>query len=181
MRCGRETRSLPSPPRRPRLPLARTMKFRSGLLVALMAIVPGLAMFSHHVPAGFVDSAGRLLIGTVTAWLETWRGVAATPPARGDGSAALPSFDAVPAPPVAITEADRAAVRDRLRTLGAVAVECRPAPGDAAEHVASCRVPLDAEGQLQRVFQASGQDALAAERRLLEDVTAWLDRQRARL
>jgi hypothetical protein len=42
-------------------------------------------------------------------------------------------------------------------------------------------VPLDAEGQLQRVFQASGQDALAAERRLLEDVTAWLDRQRARL
>jgi hypothetical protein len=41
-------------------------------------------------------------------------------------------------------------------------------------------VPLDAEGQLQRVFQATGHDPLAAERRLLDDVTAWLERQRSR-
>jgi hypothetical protein len=154
------------------------MKFRSSLLVALMVIVPGLAMFSHHVPAGAAEAARRIVMEPVTAWVEAWRG-AAPAPAQRDGSA-LPAFEHVPDAPVGVTEADRTAVRERLTSLGAVTLECRSAPGDAAEHVATCRVPLDAEGQLQRVFQATGHDALAAERRLLEDVTAWIDRQRSR-
>lgn len=153
------------------------MKFRSSLLVALMVIVPGLAMFSHHVPAGAAEAARRIVMEPMTAWMEAWRGA---PAARGEGTAAATSFEAVPGLPIGVTEADRTGVRERLRSLGAVAVECRSAPGDAAEHVASCRVPLDAAGQLQRVFQATGQEPLAAERRLLEDVTAWLDRQRLR-
>ena len=156
------------------------MKFRSTLLVALMVIVPGLAMFSHHVPAGAAEAARRLVMEPVAAWVEAWQGADPAPKASGDGSGALPSAEPATGPPIGITEVDRATVRERLQSLGAVALECRSAPGDAAEHVASCRVPLDAEGQLQRVFQASGHDPLAAERRLLEDVTAWLDRQRSR-
>ena len=158
-------------------PFARIMKFRSTLLVALMVIVPGLAMFSHHVPAGAAEAARRIVVEPVAHWVEAWRGAA---PARGDGSAALPLAEPKAGPPIGITEADRAVVRERFQALGAVALECRPAPGEAKEHVASCRVPLDAEGQLQRVFQATGHDPLAAERRLLDDVTAWLERQRSR-
>jgi hypothetical protein len=156
------------------------MKFRSTLLVALMVIVPGLAMFSHHVPAGAAEAARRIVVEPVAHWVEAWRGAAPAAKARGDGSTASPSADPPAGPPIGITEADRAVVRERFQALGAVALECRPAPGEAKEHVASCRVPLDAEGQLQRVFQATGHDPLAAERRLLDDVTAWLERQRSR-
>ena len=156
------------------------MKLRSTLLVALMVVVPGLAMFSHHVPAGAAEAARRIVVEPVTAWVEAWRGVGPASKDGGEGSGVLSSAEPLPGPPIGITEVDRASVRERLQSLGAVAMECRPAPGDAAEHVATCRVPLDAEGQLQRVFQATGHDPLAAERRLLEDVAAWLERRRSR-
>jgi hypothetical protein len=54
-----------------------------------------------------------------------------------------------------------------------VAIECRPLPGGTG-HLASCRVPVDAEGQLQRVFQAQAADADAALRGLNAAVAAWL-------
>ncbi|MGB8854588.1 MAG: hypothetical protein WCC69_13595 [Pirellulales bacterium] len=156
------------------------MKFRSSLLVVLMVIVPALAMFSHHVPAGLPAAASRLVVDPVVEWVTSWR------EAAGPGASArvarvepLVAADTQPTAPQAITAADRAAVRDRLRDAGAVAVECRQLPGAATAHLASCRVALDADGQLQRVFQATGHDPLAAERHLLEEITAWQERRSA--
>lgn len=154
------------------------MKFRSTLLIALMVIVPALAMFSHHVPAGLPAAAGRLLLAPVIGWVASWREAAGPGlTARGARVEPLVEADSMTAAPHAITEADRAAVRERLCDVGVTNVECRQLPGAGAGHVATGRVALDAAGQLQRVFQAAGHDPLAAERRLLEDVTAWRQRQ----
>lgn len=154
------------------------MKFRSALLVALMVIVPGLAMFSHHVPAGLAAAARRLLLAPVLGWTASWRETSGSE-ATTQAARIEPAAAAEPAPtaPHAITEVDRTKVRDRLREVGGMAVECRQLAGATAGHVASCRVALDADGQLQRVFQATGHDALAAERQLLEDVIAWRERR----
>ena len=154
------------------------MKFRSILLIALMVIVPALAMFSHQLPSGMSASVTRFLITPMMGWVASWRG--ATGPERGGRIARLePLVEPAPATsaPHSITEADRSIVRERLREMGATEVECRQLSGAAAGHVASCRVALDANGQLQRLFQATGHDSLAAERRLLEEIVAWHGRR----
>jgi hypothetical protein len=154
------------------------MKCRSSLLIALMVVVPALAMFSHHVPAGLPATASRLLLAPVIGWVASWREAAGSgPTARGGQVQSLVEDDPVPTAPQSITEADLAAVRERLRDAGAVGVDCRQLPGAGAGHVATGRVALDADGQLQRVFQATGHDSLAAERRLLEEITAWQERR----
>lgn len=97
-------------------------------------------------------------------------------------SPAEPSRPAPPAvaPPVTIpatplTAADGNAAA-RLRAAGASDVDCRPMEGTPGLHVASCRVGLDASGQLVRVFHASGRDAESAVQSLLDDVLAWKQR-----
>ncbi len=154
------------------------MKSRSFLLIALMVVVPALAMFSHHLPAGLFATGSRLLLTPLIGWVASWREAAGSgQTARVARVESLVDGDPVPMAPQAITEADRAVVRDGLRDAGAVGVECRQLPGAGAGHVAMARVALDADGQLQRVFQAAGRDALAAERRLLEEITAWQARR----
>ena len=154
------------------------MKCRSLLLIALMVVVPALAMFSHHLPAGLSTTASRLLLAPVITWVASWGEAAGSGPTpRITRDESLADGDLVSTAPHAITDADHAAVRDGLRTAGVVGVECRHVPGAEAGHVATGRVALDADGQLQRVFQASGHDSLAAERRLHEEVTAWQARR----
>ena len=74
---------------------------------------------------------------------------------------------------------DQQAIETQLKAMGAVSFDCQPLPGAEGLHSSSCRVPVDATGQLQRVFQATGHDPNAASAALLEQVTAW--RQRAAL
>ena len=180
------------------------MKFRSGLLVACMIVVPMLAMFSHHVPDGVVAAASRLVYDPMVSRLSA----ALSPRVAGgngtDQDAPLPTAGATPGPaegPAAVTvppvrsessglaasvaaaatpqaPAPRAEAGNagpavaRLAALGALSIDCRPMPGVAGRHRASCRMPVDVEGQLHRVFQATGTDRAAAEQNLLEDVLA---------
>ena len=151
------------------------MKIRSTLLVACIVVVPLIAMFSHRVPPAVRTAA--------LAWLrDAMRGGRVVSPA-------VPAPVAVPVPPVAARDAvdgprvvPVAAVApaaapaheslQRLQELGAVEIDCRPLPGSGG-HVASCRVPVDGAGQLQRVFQAAGDDPATAADKLLHDVNAW--------
>jgi hypothetical protein len=88
----------------------------------------------------------------------------------------------------------------RLSSLGAVGLQVKRAepvpyatgvkptgpkpPGPTATgsratgivHVASCRLPVDATGQLQRFFQATGPTAEESVSRLTEQVAAWKSR-----
>jgi hypothetical protein len=156
-----------------------------------MVVVPALALFSHHVPPGLTAAVREAVSRQTAAWsgrqeaAAVPREPAVAPPA--DTPAPPPAGAAVPSPPQAVagatqpvpagSTAARRTVEDRLLELGATAIECQPMPGGSGALVASCRVAVDASGQLQRVFQAGGPDPTAALERLFVDVQAW--RQRA--
>jgi hypothetical protein len=72
---------------------------------------------------------------------------------------------------------DQQAIEAQLKAAGAVSFDCQPLPGPEGLYSSSCRVPVDATGQLQRVFQATGHDPGSASAALLEQVMGW--RQRA--
>jgi hypothetical protein len=146
------------------------MKLRSCLLLACMVVVPLLAMFSHRIPTE-LRAAVRRTVGDL--WTRGTSAVAPTRPAA-----------AAPRPPAAVASAPRAPTQapaqvagtsslDTLARLGAVAVECQHLPGGVGGHVARCRVPVDAAGQLHRVFQAHGHDADAATQTLASAVASW--------
>lgn len=162
------------------------MKIRSALLFACMLVVPAMAMFSHRIPADVRAAARAGFDRLVSRWKTP-----APPPAAVTGATAVPievgphaptpsGTPPAVAPPVTIgstpvrTMAGNAA--DRLREAGASTIDCRQVEGVTGMHVASCRVGLDASGQLVRVFHASGADAESAVRSLLADVLAWKER-----
>lgn len=68
------------------------------------------------------------------------------------------------------------AIEAQLAQVGAIGFDCQPLAGGEGLHGCSCRVPVDASGQLQRVFQAAGHDPLTAALALRDQVTAWKDR-----
>lgn len=154
------------------------MKVRVCVLVVCMTVVPALAMFSHHVPVGLRQAVRQQLWQPVADWLQPAEpsggveavvdaGVEAGAEAEADPGATPPRAPAAPASPPAA---------DRLAALGAVALDVRPLDGVAGMHVASCRVAMDAAGQLHRVFQAPGSDPVAATAALADQVEAWRDR-----
>lgn len=154
------------------------MKFRASVLVVCMTVVPALAMFSHHFPAGLREAARRHLWQPVVAWLHPAE-ASRTAMAEAEpvaSPAAVP--DATPAGHPAPGGPPPAA---RLAALGAVAIDVRPLDGMAGTHVASCRVAMDADGQLHRVFQAPGSDPGAATAALADQVEAWRNRLAARV
>jgi hypothetical protein len=161
------------------------MRIRSGLLVACMVVVPLIAMFSHRVPP---DARAA-----VAAFFHDMVRPNGTLPSVGGEPASLPQAAAVPiqapvAPATSTVAADAPRVVpvaatlpprspeadpvDMLRALGAVAIDCRPLQGQGG-HVASCRLPVDESGQLERVFQTVGSDPAAAVGNLLREVRDW--------
>lgn len=101
-----------------------------------------------------------------------------------------PTGDAIDRQPPAIVSqlADRTRqVRDQqarelqsieaqLARVGAVGFDCQLLAGGEGLHGCSCRVPVDASGQLQRVFQAAGHDPLSAATALRDQVLTWKER-----
>jgi hypothetical protein len=154
------------------------MKVRACVLIVCMTVVPGLAMFSHHVPSGVRQAARCHLWQPVADWLRPAEPDSASVPAPAPAG---PLGAAAPAPASSSTATmGRPAAVDRLVALGAVEIEVRPLDGASGVHVASCRVAMDAAGQLHRVFQAPGPDPREATLALAEQVEAWRDRLAAR-
>lgn len=174
------------------------MKIRSFLILACMIVVPLTAMFSHRIPSGF-----RAAVATVVRDLAGRREAPSVDQPRSEGvsegevrtaaqsrlspesghdtsggvtqasEAAWPDPSPSVVPVAAVTpDTD---VLGRLHQLGAVAVVCRPLDARGG-HVASCRLPVDGGGQLERVFRATGADPAAATGNLLRDVAAWRGR-----
>jgi hypothetical protein len=168
-----------------------------------MVVVPMIAMFSHRVPAPvrtairdaiwsrLVSAAPPAQLHGSAAPADLPAGTTAPPAApAGPAPAAAPPTNAVPSPVAAVAAASApaaaavtvpvdAACQDaetRLAALGAMAIECHPMPGGVGHHAASCRVAVDATGQLHRLFQASGSGRADAMRGLLADVSAWRQR-----
>lgn len=181
------------------------MKLRSLLLVSCMLVVPALAMFSHWIPTEFRAATRRGFAVATSGVLGTpaEAGTVPTPPTTPptvgapSASPSLLPIAAQPAtaiaepstPPMVAQLADRTrqvrdqlardqqAIEAQLKAAGAVSFDCQPLPGPEGLYSSSCRVPVDATGQLQRVFQATGHDPGSASAALLEQVMGW--RQRA--
>lgn len=157
------------------------MKVRTFLLFACMIVVPGLAMFSHRVPAEFRSAARSALWDPLLAWAANWtnQGVAEDVRAAepegiaGDTAASGPGARSASGPGV---EAAAPRANARLADLGGIAVECRPLDSLAGTHVASCRVAMDAAGQLHRVFQVAGRTPDEAVAALADEVERWRTR-----
>jgi len=67
----------------------------------------------------------------------------------------------------------RAALEERLAAIGAVGLKLKPPQEPSGVHVASCRMPADASGQLQRLFQATGPTPEMSLERLASQIEAW--------
>jgi hypothetical protein len=87
----------------------------------------------------------------------------------------------VPASPVAKQDQPRsqaewaalASLRSQLASLGATGIDCRPQPGALPGYISSCRIGIDADGQLHRMFHGQGPDAPAAMQSLVSQIQAW--------
>jgi len=151
------------------------MKVRTCLLFACMIVVPGLAMFSHRVPAEFRAATRCALWDPILGWASDWTRspvgceVGTAEPGGIVNEAA--AYESVVRPDASVVD------DDRLVSLEGIPVECRILDDPAGTHVASCRVAMDAAGQLHRVFQAAGQTPDEAVAALATEVEGW----RARL
>lgn len=177
------------------------MKFRSTVLLACMAIVPLVAMFSHKIPRDWRLRAWRLA-GGHWAHAEPEHSPAEAPAEAPGGSAQavadpplVPATRAIGDAPEAMRQTgaitpratisasngndEPASVEDQLRALGATAVECVTLAGGTM-HRCSCRVAAEPSGQLQRVFQTSNPDPAVALRNLLGQVHFWKHRTASR-
>ncbi|MFM9023730.1 MAG: hypothetical protein ACKON7_00040 [Planctomycetaceae bacterium] len=166
------------------------MKIRSSLLVTCLVVVPLIAMFSHRIPPAARAAVGQWLrdvagggrAAAATAPPRSARVSPAVEPSVRPAVAAVPAAEVPRVVPVAAivpvsselpaVDASAGFSFEQLRVMGAVAIDCRPLPG-AGGHIASCRVPVDGEGQLERVFQAVGADPASAADKLLGDVRSW--------
>jgi len=160
------------------------MKVRTCLIFVCMTVVPALALFSHRVP-GELRARIRSCLWQPRAELADF-GTKASPAGPGDPAGESPgsvpqAARAAPAPPRPSMSAGSVGPDvEPLTSLGAVAIDCRPLDGVAGTHVASCRMAVDAAGQLHRVFQAAGtspEEALAA---LMVVVRDWHERLASR-
>ncbi len=64
-------------------------------------------------------------------------------------------------------------LRKQLATLGATGIDCRPQPGAVPGYTSTCRLGIDADGQLHRMFHGTGPDAPAAMQSLVNQIQAW--------
>lgn len=161
------------------------MTFRTCLLVCCMVAVPAAALFSHRLPTGFraavrqrvVDGFTRCRAVVAARFKSPVEDGAVVDPAAATGSAGESTGDASSAPHVVgVPES----APQRLVALGVTRFECHPLAGASGEHVASCQLPLDAGGQLMRVFQATGRDGDKAAAALVTEVEDWQRRAAGR-
>lgn len=149
------------------------MKVRSAVLIACLVVVPLVALVSHRVPASLRSLVRDRITDPAAAWLTS---LVTSPepvsdPAETTSAPSAPALVPAAEPPAA------AAARTILHQLGAVAVECQP---HASGCQASCRVPVDVEGELHRVFQVTAADEPTALRGLSDQIEAWSRRRAAR-
>lgn len=186
-----------TPPRQPARPPepapAATETTPARVVMPVVTLAPANAIVPPVAPQG-----NGLAVPIATS-RAAGRSFTQAPPRRGPQAAApgvamppqppadppvLPIRDeppraTAPEPPTADGAAPQTArldagdTRERLEALGAFAVDAQPLSGVAAGYAASCRLAVDPKGELHRMFHATGPDAAAAMRSLVEQVEAW--------
>lgn len=102
--------------------------------------------------------------------------VAAQPPPPATSADAAAPTSLAPRHNLPRSQAEWAALatlRKQLANLGATGIDCRPQPGAVPGYTSTCRVGIDAAGQLHRMFHGQGPDAPAAMQSLVDQIQAW--------
>ena len=177
------------------------MKFRTFLMFVCMIIVPMIAMFSHKVPTAMRTACGELLIAPINYFAEiifhpfvassTDREIAVF-----DTTSDIPLLahqhnhldisdnqntsakSALPHQPQYPTtmETPASAYRDQLIAAGAHRLLVAPATDSSGGYQGSCRISVDAQGELQRLFHARASTKSATLEKLLQQVRHWQQR-----
>lgn len=189
----------PAPPSAPRPPTPASLSPPARVVMPTVSLAPANAIVDQPAPQG-----NGLAVPTATsraaersftqpsapqraaALAEQASQAAAPPEPAVGGLMSLPQREPplrhmAPEPPLAGDDAGPsiAAVHQRLAALGAFGVECQPLGNGAAGYASSCRMNVDPNGELHRMFHGTGPDAAAAMQSLVEQVEGWKRQQAA--
>ncbi len=182
------------------------MKFRTFLMFVCMIVVPMIAMFSHKVPTAMRTACGELLIAPIHYFAE----IIFFPSGASITGQEIAVFDTAPDvsllahrdtnldvsdnqntstesasphhPQFPTTmETPVSACRDQLIAAGAHCLLVAPATDSIGGYHGSCRISVDAQGELQRLFHARALTESAALEKLLQQVRHWQQRVSAHI
>ena len=177
------------------------MKFRTFLMFVCMIVVPMIAMFSHKVPTAMRTACGELLIAPINYFAE----IIFHPSVASSTDREIAVFDttsdvpllahqhnhldisdnqntstesALPHQPQHPTtmETPASAYQDQLIAAGAHRLLVEPATDSSGGYHGSCRISVDAQGELQRLFHARASTKSATLEKLLQQVRHWQQR-----
>lgn len=177
------------------------MKFRTFLMFVCMIIVPMIAMFSHKVPTAMRTACGEVLIAPIKYFAE----IIFHPSVASSTDQEIAGFDTTPnvsllahqhdhldisdnqntstesalphQPQYPTTmETPASAYRDQLIAAGAHRLLVAPATDSSGGYHGSCRISVDAQGELQRLFHARALTKSATLEKLLQQVRHWQQR-----
>ena len=163
-----------------------------------MIIVPMIAMFSHKIPSNMRTFFGEVLITPINYFFTSQfqssvasssgqqatafndapnirlLGRQASHLARTDGSnIAAHSNSSQHTQHGAVVDLPTSYFRDQLISTGANRLTVEPANDESGWYHGSCRVAVDAQGQLQRLFHAHAATEYETYERLLKQVQDW--------
>ena len=174
------------------------MKFRTFLMFVCMISVPMIAMFSHKIPTEMRTACGELLIAPITYFSE----IIFQPSVASPTSQETAAFEIAPNVPLLAhqdSHHDRADVpntltessssqhpqhlpaaeppissfRDQLIATGVRRLIVEPATDRRDWYHGSCRIAVDTQGELQRLFHAHASTESATFEKLLKQVHHW--------
>ena len=174
------------------------MKFRTFLMFICMTIVPMIAMFSHKVPTAMRTACGELLVAPINYFCE----IIFRPPVASSAGQEMSAFDTAPNVPLLVnrdshldisddpntsTESSllqrtqpptevktpTSSCRDQLIAAGVHRILVEPASDSSGGYHGSCRIAVDAQGELQRLFHAHASTESATLEKLLQQVYHW--------
>jgi len=177
------------------------MKFRTFLMFVCMIVVPMIAMFSHKVPTEVRTACGELLIAPINYFAEI---IFRSSVASSTGQE-IAVFDTTPNVSLLAhrdthldisdnqnTSTESAsphhpqyptkmktpssACRDQLIAAGVHRLLVAPATDSSGGYHGSCRISVDAQGELQRLFHARALTESATLEKLLQQVRHWQQR-----
>ena len=163
-----------------------------------MTIVPMIAMFSHKVPTAMRTACGELLVAPINYFCE----IIFRPPVASSAGQEMSAFDTAPNVPLLVnrdshldisddpntsTESSllqrtqpptevktpTSSCRDQLIAAGVHRILVEPASDSSGGYHGSCRIAVDARGELQRLFHAHASTESATLEKLLQQVYHW--------
>jgi hypothetical protein len=175
------------------------MKFRTFLMFACMTIVPMIAMFSHKIPSDMRTVCKNILLTPIYYFSD----VILQRPAASATTLELTDFNAAPNTPLLgiqnfpieksvetdnssisyslqnqlHTQASTTALREQLIASGVRRLIIKPATGCNNWYHGSCRLSVDAEGELQRLFHAHASSEYAVLESLFQQARRWQEKR----